>query len=187
MKLLDEILEYNEKFVEGKDYEKFEAGKFPNKKLLILSCMDTRLVELLPKSMNLVNGDAKVLKNPGAVVSNPFDSIMRGILVGVYALQCEEMFIVGHRDCGMSSVNTTDLVEKMKERGINQEKFDTLEGSGVDVHQFLAGFDNVEESVSHSVKTVKKHPLMPEDVPVHGLVIDPKTGKLDTIINGYAD
>ncbi|WP_077324702.1 beta-class carbonic anhydrase [Virgibacillus siamensis] len=185
MKLLDEILEYNEKFVEGKEYEKFEAGKLPKKKLLILSCMDTRLVELLPKSMNLENGDAKVLKNPGAVVSNPYDSIMRGILVGVYALQCDEMIIVGHKDCGMSSVNTTDLVETMKSRGINPENFDTVKDAGVDVHQFLAGFDNVEESVTHSVKTVKDHPLMPGDVPVHGLVIDPKTGKLDTVVNGY--
>ncbi|WP_174616052.1 beta-class carbonic anhydrase [Virgibacillus ihumii] len=187
MKLLDEILEYNEKFVEGREYEEFEAGKFPDKKLLILSCMDTRLVELLPKSMNLANGDAKILKNPGAVVSNPYDSIMRGILVGVYALKCEEMFLVGHKDCGMSSVNTSDLVKKMQERGISQEKFDAIKEAGVDVHQFLAGFDNVEQSVKHSVETVKNHPLMPTDVPIHGLVIDPKTGKLETVVNGYEE
>ncbi|GAA0594823.1 carbonic anhydrase [Virgibacillus siamensis] len=187
MKLLDEILEYNEKFVKGREYAPFETGKFPDKKLLILSCMDTRLIELLPKSMNLENGDAKILKNPGAVVANPYDSIMRGILVGVYALKCEEMFLVGHKDCGMSSVNTADLVDKMKERGISKEQLDTIKEDGVDVHQFLAGFDNVEESVKHSVKTVTNHPLMPADVPVHGLVIDPKTGKLETVVNGYED
>ncbi|MFB9759076.1 carbonic anhydrase, partial [Ectobacillus funiculus] len=26
---------------------------------------------------------------------------------------------------------------------------------------------------------------MPKDVPVHGLVIDSKTGKLDIMVNGY--
>ncbi len=32
MKSLEEILQYNEKFVEEKKYEEFVAGKFPNKK-----------------------------------------------------------------------------------------------------------------------------------------------------------
>ena len=47
MKSLEEILQYNEKFVEEKKYEEYETGKFPNKKMVIISCMDTRLVELL--------------------------------------------------------------------------------------------------------------------------------------------
>jgi carbonic anhydrase len=34
---------------------------------------------------------------------------------------------------------------------------------------------------------IKNHPLLPKDIPVHGLVIDPKTGKLDLIVNGYED
>ena len=40
-------------------------------------------------------------------------------------------------------------------------------------------------SVKDSVDVIKHHPLFPENVPVHGLVIDPKTGKLDLIVNGY--
>ncbi|MFB9760913.1 carbonic anhydrase, partial [Ectobacillus funiculus] len=47
MKLLDEILSYNENFVENREYEKFQTDKFPYKRLVILSCKDTRLVELL--------------------------------------------------------------------------------------------------------------------------------------------
>lgn len=31
MKSLEEILQYNEKFVEEKRYEEYETGKFPNK------------------------------------------------------------------------------------------------------------------------------------------------------------
>lgn len=33
MKSLEEILQYNEKFVEEKRYEEYETGKFPNKKI----------------------------------------------------------------------------------------------------------------------------------------------------------
>lgn len=32
---------------------------------------------------------------------------------------------------------------------------------------------------------IKNHPLMPSDVNVHGLVIDPHTGELKVIVNGY--
>ncbi|MCC2250557.1 MAG: beta-class carbonic anhydrase [Bacillota bacterium] len=185
MSLLEEILTYNKEFVDNKEYEKYQRNKLPNKRALILSCMDTRLVELLPKSMNIANGDAKIIKTAGALVSHPFGSIMRSILVGVYELEVDEVCVIGHYDCGMAGVEADRTVEKMKTRGISQEKLDTLHHSGVDFKHFLRGFDSVEDSVKHSVSTIKNHPLMPESVPVHGLVIDPNTGKLDLVVDGY--
>ena len=44
---------------------------------------------------------------------------------------------------------------------------------------------DVTESVKKSVRPVRNHPLMDPKVPVHGLVIDPATGQLDTIVDGY--
>ena len=41
-------VEYNKKFVENKAYEPYLTSKYPDKKLAILTCMDTRLLELLP-------------------------------------------------------------------------------------------------------------------------------------------
>lgn len=41
--------------------------------------MDTRLLELLPKAMGLKNGDAKIVKNAGAVISHPFGGVMKYI------------------------------------------------------------------------------------------------------------
>ena len=32
-----------------------------------------------------------------------------------------------------------------------------------------------------SVATIRRRPLIPKDVPVHGLMISPETGKLDLI------
>jgi len=51
---------------------------------------------------------------------------------------------------------------------------------------WLYGFDDVTDTVRNSVDLVKNHPLMDPLVPVHGLVIDPSTGKIDTIVNGYS-
>lgn len=183
--LLNEILDYNQKFVESREYEKYETTKFPNKRMVILTCMDTRLLELLPKAMNLGNGDVKTIKNAGALVSHPFGSIMRSILIAVHQLQAEEVLVIAHYDCGMSGLKAEPVIENMMSRGVSAETIDTLTYSGINIKKWLRGFDNVTESVEHSVDVIRNHPLMPKGVPVHGLVIDPKTGKLDLVVDGY--
>ena len=65
--MINEIMEYNKKFVENKAYEPYLTSKYPDKKLAILTCMDTRLIELLPAALGLKNGDAKIIKNAGSV------------------------------------------------------------------------------------------------------------------------
>lgn len=185
MSLLKEILDFNEKFVQDKEYEKYTSGKFPEKRMIIISCMDTRLVELLPKSMNIRNGDTKILKTAGAIVSHPFGSVMRSIVVAVYQLKADEIFVIPHHDCGMSAVNPDEVIGKMIDREIPKETISIIENSGIDIKKWLHGFDDVYESLKHSVSTIKLHPLIPKTVPVHGLIIAPDTGKLEVVIDGY--
>ncbi|MFT4417259.1 beta-class carbonic anhydrase [Fredinandcohnia humi] len=185
MRLLDSILEYNEQFVETKEYEKYQTTKLPDKRMVIVTCMDTRLIELLPKAMNVKNGDVKIIKVAGGIVAHPFGSVMRSILVAVYELNANEVCIIGHHDCGMSNINSDGLLNKIKDRGVTQERIDTLTYSGLNLKKWFEGFTSVEESVRHSVELIDNHPLLPADVPVHGLVIDPKTGKLDVVVKGY--
>jgi len=56
MSQLQEILEFNKSFVQNKEYEKYKSTKYPDKKMVIFSCMDTRLTELLPRALNIRNG-----------------------------------------------------------------------------------------------------------------------------------
>ena len=90
-----------------------------------------------------------------------------------------------HKDAGVRK----ESYEKLEEAWTEKEEFfaktiEMMEYSGVDLEGWLRGFDNVEESVAHSVNMVRHHPLLDPTVPVHGLVIDPTTGKLDVVING---
>ena len=55
MCMIDQIIDYNKTFVESKGYEKYLTDKYPDKKLAVLSCMDTRLTELLPAALGAVN------------------------------------------------------------------------------------------------------------------------------------
>src|SRR5690606_1064023 len=108
--------------------------------------------------------------NGGAIVSHPFGSIMRSILVAVYELKAEEICVVGHYDCGMQKLDAEKLLEKAIERGASEETLTTLTHAGIDLASWLKGFDTVEEGVKTSVDMIKHHPLLPKNVAVHGLI-----------------
>lgn len=63
--MIDELLKFNREFVKSKGYERFITNKYPDKKIAIVSCMDTRLTELLPAALGIKNGDVKIIKNAG--------------------------------------------------------------------------------------------------------------------------
>jgi carbonic anhydrase len=185
MSIITDILDYNRTFVERKEYEAYRTDRFPNKKLVIVTCMDTRLTELLPRSMNLRNGDVKIIKNAGAIVSHPFGSVMRSILVAVYELEASEVAVIGHYGCGMTGLECGRVLEKVRRRGVADEVIEKLKAAGVDMERWLVGFERVEDGVRQSVEMIQKHPLLPKDLPVHGLIISPETGKLDLLVDGY--
>jgi carbonic anhydrase len=184
MSKLEEIISYNKNFVSNKEYEEYVTSKIPKKKMVILTCMDTRLTELLPKAMNIKNGDAKIIKDAGATVMHPFGGVMRSILVAVYEFGTEDVFVIGHHGCGMSNLDTRSLINKMIDRGIKDETLLTLKNAGINVEGWLHGFESVEESIKESVKMIKEHPLFPSGVKVHGLIMCPETGEVKVVVNG---
>ena len=185
MSELTEILAHNQQFVSSQGYKEFESTKYPERKLAVLSCMDTRMTELLPAALGLRNGDAKMIKSAGALVMHPWGAVMRSLLVAVFELGVEEVMVVAHYDCGMRGLNPEAFLGAAREHGIPDERIDMLKNAGIDLDQWLTGFDNVQDSVRHTVDTIRSHPLMPKHIAVHGLVIDPHTGKLDLIEDGY--
>ena len=92
--MIDQIISFNKTFVAQKGYEKYITDKYPDKKLAVLSCMDTRLTELLPAALGLKNGDAKIIKNAGGLVISAFDSAMRSLIVAIYELGVKEVMVV---------------------------------------------------------------------------------------------
>jgi carbonic anhydrase len=66
--MIEQMLEYNREFVKREAYKQFATSKYPDKKIAILTCMDTRLVELLPAALGIRNGDVKMIKNAGGMI-----------------------------------------------------------------------------------------------------------------------
>ena len=106
--MIDQIIAYNKEFVAQKGYEKYLTDKYPDKggtrdvdnivggyQLAVLeswysplSCMDTRLTELLPAALGLKNGDAKTIKTHPLV---PNDIVVRGFIIDSETGELEEI------------------------------------------------------------------------------------------------
>lgn len=184
LSVMDEMLAFNEKFVASGEYVQFFTDKYPEKNLAIVTCMDARILDLLPRALGLKNGDAKLIRNAGALVTHPWGSVMRSLLVAVFELKVNEIMVIAHHDCGMQGLHADTMLERMCNKGIDRERIDVLENAGIDLKKWLTGFDSVEEAIRHSVKMIRQHPLMPNNIVVHGLVIHPVTGKLTVVIDG---
>ena len=179
--MINSFLEFNKKFVEEKKYEQYVTSKYPDKKVAILSCMDTRLTELLPAALGIKNGDVKIIKNAGGVITHPFGSGIRSLMVAIFELGVTDIMVIGHTDCGVQHINEEEMIKHMLARGIEQDKIDMVRYCGIDFKKWLAGFDNVETSVEETVDMIANHPFIPNDINIYGYVMDSVTGELNHI------
>ena len=165
--MIEDILAYNKRFVAEKGYEKYITNKYPDKKIAILSCMDTRLTALLPAALG--------------IISHPFGSVIRSLMVAIYELGVTEVMVIAHSDCGACHMSSAQMIEHMKARGIKQETIDMIRFCGVDFESWLYGFEDTEKSVKGTVEAIINHPLIPNDINVSGFIIDSVTGELTPV------
>lgn len=179
--MIEQMLEYNRRFVENKDYERFMTSKYPDKKIAIVTCMDTRLIELLPAALGIKNGDVKMIKNAGATITNPFDSTVRSLLIAVYELGVNEIMVIGHTGCGVQGMDASEMLDAMRSRGIDEEHISLMKHCGIDLDSWLHGFEDTHAAIAETVDLIANHPLMPRDVAVSGYIMDSTTGRLDQL------
>ena len=179
--MIEEMLRFNRRFVETKEYEKYKTSKYPDKKIAIVTCMDTRLVELLPAALGIKNGDVKMIKNAGGTITNPFDSTVRSRLGAIYELGVTEVMIIGHTGCGVQGMNANEMLNLMRSRGISDEHINLMMHCGIDLKSWLHGFEDTHAAVEETVDLVRNHPLIPTDVTVKGYIMDSLTGELSAL------
>ena len=175
---IDSVLAHNRAFVAGGEFARYATDKYPDKKLAIVSCMDTRLTALLLAALGLKNGDAKIIKVAGAEVAHPFGSVMRSLLIAVCELGVEDIMVVAHTNCGAQHMSGAAMIDSMRRLGVSDERIEFARHCGIDFDRWLAGFGDTEESVRKSVDLILNHPVMPPHVRVAGFVMDSVTGEL---------
>lgn len=186
MSILDEILEANQQFVNYLPEEFIDfyplTSKLPKRELAIFTCMDTRLVDFLEPAMGIKRGEAKVIKNAGNSVTGPFGATIRSLIVSIFELGVNEIIVIGHLDCGISHATSKDLIAKMVDRGISLDAIKMIEG---ELENWIDHFHHPIDNVEDVVMKIRSNPLIPKDVPVHGLIFDPHTGKIEVVVDGY--
>ncbi|HEX7476173.1 MAG TPA: carbonic anhydrase [Polyangiales bacterium] len=179
MALLHEVLAHNAHWVAERNRP---LTKAPQKKVIIFTCMDTRLVDFLEPALGLKRGDAQMIKNAGNTLVDAGGGVVRSLVVAIHALGCEEIFVIGHRDCGMAQLDKEALRRKMLESGVPEEAINALHPT---LGEWLGGFHDPLGNVERVVRLLRENPLIPKSVPVHGLMFDPSSGALKVLVDGY--
>ena len=186
MSKLQDMLDANAAFCAHPpaDYttEDLKKSKLPQKQVALITCMDTRLVNFLEPALGIGRGEAKVIKTAGNGVTGVFDGTIRSLLVCIYELGVKEIIVIGHHECGMAKTTSEGLIKSMLERGISQEAIHMVKK---ELKEWADEFHHPEQNVIDTVEYLRLNPLIPKDVPIHGLIFHPRTGKVDIIMNGY--
>ncbi|XER11196.1 Beta-carbonic anhydrase 1 [Sporomusa aerivorans] len=186
MNMLEQILAANKQFVANLMIKSMDvssgSGKLPSRELAIFTCMDTRLVEFLEPAMGISRGQAKVIKNAGNTITGPFEATIRSLVIGIFELGVKEIMVIGHLDCGVATTDSKKLIQKMLARGISADAIKMIEK---ELEQWIDHFHHPLENVEEAVLKIRSNPLIPKDVPVHGLMFNPHTGDLSIVVNGY--
>src|SRR5215210_3300507 len=79
---------------ESPDAEPAALPREPGRRLAVVTCMDSRLDPL--RDLGLARGDAMVLRNAGARIS---DDVERSLRMVNESLGVDQVWLVGHSDC----------------------------------------------------------------------------------------
>lgn len=185
MTVLKKILEANKEFIKrpNEAYITRQDEATDGRRIAIFTCMDTRLVNFLEHAMGIQRGQAKVIKNAGNSITGPFEATIRSLVISIFELGVEEIVVIGHFDCGMSHTNAEGLIAKMLQRGISHDAIKMVEK---DLREWIDNFHHPIDNLRHTVALIRNNPLIPKDVPVHGLIVEPSTGELQVIVDGYS-
>jgi carbonic anhydrase len=147
--------------------------------VIALTCIDPRLNALFPNVLGLPGEQFIWLRNAGNIISGPLSSTMRSLALSCAVKNGKEIAIIGHTDCQVGKTTTMQLMQKFEAMGVKRHLLPE------NLNEFFGIFGSVHQNVIKSCAIARQSPLIGPKVPVHGLVVDVETGKLEWLVNGY--
>lgn len=179
MKLFEAIVDANQRAVRGE-----EAGLHPGDfaaalPVVALTCIDPRLNPLLPGVLGVPEEHFIWLRNAGNIITGPMSSMMRSIALACAIKGGKEIAVIGHTDCRVRQTSASELIDRLRALGIDRAKLPD------NVQEFFGLFASERSNVIKAVEFVRQSPLIGPAVPVHGLLMDIRSGALEWLVNGY--
>lgn len=148
------------------------------KKVLFLIGMEHPL-EDFKKNETLNQENIIILQSYQPVISQPFDDLMRDILIAVYQENVEEIFVVASKSSEQKTVNLYNKI--IENKGFQALKtLDYLfknsmpEFSERNIKEWFEGGRMGKDSMKKTVNIIQNHPLMPSYVKVKEIWMDEK-------------
>jgi carbonic anhydrase len=154
-----DVLAANEAYAQ--EFELAELEPRAAKGLAVLTCIDSRIEPL--KMLGLEPGDAKILRNAGARVT---DDVLRTLVLASYLLGVDRTMVVAHTKCRMGSGDEDDIHAALDEAG----------GPDTRSLAFLVT-DDQEATLRADVQRVRSWPYLTR-LHVGGFLYDVDTGQL---------
>lgn len=161
MTTTDELLGANGSYAEHHGGSPLPAS--PARRVAVVACMDARLD--VYRLLGLSLGEAHVIRNAGGVVT---DDVVRSLLISQRLLGTEEVMLIHHTGCGMTSFTDDGLKEAIERE------------TGLRPAFALEAFADADQDVRQSIARVEASPFL-SHAHVRGFVYDLASGRLREI------
>jgi len=179
MRLLEAIVDANQRATSPAEVQ-FDSSSFGgNLPIIALTCIDPRLNRLFPRALGVPEDQFIWLRNAGNIIFDPLSSMTRTLALAAAIKGGKEIAIIGHTDCKVGKTSVMDLTDRFKSLGIDRSRLPE------NLNEFFGLFASERQNVMRGTGFVRQSPLIGAKVPVHGLMIDVNTGRLEWVVNGY--
>ena len=180
MRLLEAIIDANHRAVAGDAKAGIHPDEFAEElPLVALTCIDPRLNPLMPQVLGVPQEEFICLRNAGNIVTSSTSSTCRSLALACAVKGGKEILIIGHSDCQVAKTTTMQLLERLRALGVERHLLPD------NLNEFFGIFASERQNVHKAVEFVRQSPLIGPKIPVHGLMVDINSGKLEWLVNGY--
>src|ERR1700690_1064263 len=180
MRLFEAIIDANHRAVAGDTEAGLHPADFADAlPVIALTCIDPRLNAFFPNVLALPAEQFIWLRNAGNIIFDPMSSMTRTLALACAVKGGREIAIIGHTDCQVRKTTAAQLLDRFKALGVERHLLPD------NLNEFFGLFSSERANVIKACDIVRHSPLIGPKIPVHGLLLDIATGKLDWIVNGY--
>jgi carbonic anhydrase len=180
MHLFEAIVDANHRAIAGDAKAGVHVADFEGGlPVVALTCVDPRLNALFPNVLGLPGEQFIWLRNAGNIITGPLSSTMRSLALACAVKGGKEIAIIGHTDCQVGKTSTMQLLEKLEALGVKRQLLPE------NLNEFFGMFGSDRQNVIKACDFARRSPLIGPKIPVHGLLVDIETGKLEWLVNGY--
>jgi carbonic anhydrase len=180
MRLFEAIIDANHRALAGDEHAGLHPAEFESEfPIVALTCIDVRLNPLLPEVLGVPKEQFIWLRNAGNIITGPLSSTMRSLALACVVKGGKEIAIIGHTDCQVGKTTTMQLIDGFRALGVERQALPA------NVNEFFGMFASERANVIKAVDAVRHSPLIGPKIPVHGLLVDIETGKVEWLVNGY--